>query len=83
MVGIGRTGVGTGADYWVHPNRGADFEEALRVRLEVSGTDAGDEGEIASRLRRKLAQARNGSVNGPALAAVVGFEMSTIVLRRT
>ena len=51
--------------------------------LEVSGTDAGDEREIASRLGKKLRQARNGAANGPALAAVVGFELSTIVLRRT
>jgi len=42
-------------------------------RLEVSGTDEGNETTIFARLRQKLEQARKGSSNLPAIASVVGF----------
>ena len=51
----------------------------VSYRLEVSGTDDGNEAAIHARLRQKLEQARKGSSNLPAIASVVGFAALRIV----
>jgi hypothetical protein len=72
LVAIGRAETRTGADYLVaQPGRIDDFEEALR--LEISGTDAGDASAVRGRLRQKVRQVKDGCADTPALACVVGF----------
>jgi hypothetical protein len=74
MVAVRRAETCTGADYYVAPPGRAheDLEDCFR--LEISGTDKGDESDIGVRLRAKEQQAREGESNLPALAAVVGFK---------
>lgn len=72
LVAVGRAETRTGADYLVaEPGSTEDYEEALR--LEVSGTDAGDASAIRQRLRQKTQQVKDGGADTPALACVVGF----------
>lgn len=71
----------TGADYYIAPADKADDLEAAH-RLEVSGTDRGDEGEIRRRLSQKVQQTKDGDAEGPALAVVVGFAAARIAMER-
>jgi hypothetical protein len=77
---VHRAEQGTGADYYVGPvGAGAeDLEDCFR--LEVSGTDQGAETELSARLAVKIAQTLHGNSSLPALAGVVGFEHSIILI---
>lgn len=82
LVAIRRAETLTGADYYIAPAGTdlSDLEECLR--LEVSGTDGGDEKVIAQRLKSKLKQAAAGASNLPAIASVVGFQARAIVMAK-
>lgn len=73
VVAIRRAETRTGADYYLGlpESTNGDLENSLR--LEVSGTDRGNDSAIETRLREKLRQAQRGSSNLPAIATVVGF----------
>ena len=72
----------TGADYYVAPSEGlSDLDAAYR--LEVSGTDRGNETTIRSRLKEKILQAQRGASNLPAVACVVGFRAARVAFQRT
>jgi hypothetical protein len=78
LVAVGRAETRTGADYYLgEPGKTPDDLEAS-YRLEVSGTDEGNETVINARLRQKLEQSRKGMSNLPAIASVVGFRASQI-----
>lgn len=73
MVTYGRMDTRTGADYLVaEPGLDPDDLED-KVRLEVAGQDAGRDGELRSRLKRKVRQVQLGHSCLPGMAAVVGF----------
>jgi hypothetical protein len=79
LVAVRRAETRTGADYYLgEPGTTSDDLEAT-YRLEVSGTDEGNETAIFARLRQKLDQARKGNSNLPAIASVVGFGALRIV----
>ena len=79
LVAVRRAETRTGADYYVgEPEAGLEDLEAS-FRLEISGTDEGNESCIISRLREKLTQASKGNSNLPAIASVVGFAALRIV----
>jgi hypothetical protein len=79
LVAVRRAETRTGADYYLgQPGALLDDLEAS-YRLEVSGTDDGNESAISNRLRQKLEQARRGNSNLPAIASVVGFAARKIV----
>lgn len=85
LVALARAEGRTGADYYiglvgsdVNPLDGElDLETA--IRLEISGVDAGDEAQLRHRLRQKVAQARRGQSNLPAMASVVGFLLRRVL----
>lgn len=81
MYAVGRAETLTGADYYIAPKgTGAqDFERC--IRLEVSGTHC-DECELRRRLSEKVKQVKQGRSSLPAIAAVVGFRVRSIMLRR-
>jgi len=79
LVAVKRAETRTGADYYLAAPD-ADLEDLEGAyRLEVSGTDDGNEAVIQNRLRRKLEQAQKGNSNLPAIATVVGFSALRIV----
>ena len=71
LLAVQRAETRTGADYYMAPTPAKSLETAYR--LEVSGVDHGNEKTIQRRLIEKVQQARRGSSNLPAIAAVVGF----------
>lgn len=73
LVAVRRAETETGADYYIAPAGSAADDMEDWYRLEVSGVSAGSAGRVRQRLREKVAQARRGRSNLPALAAVVGF----------
>jgi hypothetical protein len=77
LFAVARAETLTGADYYVGP-AGADLETAYR--LEVSGTDAGSEGHLRSRLTQKIKQTKAGTGTSPAVACVVGFKIGSILV---
>lgn len=81
LFAMGRAETLTGADYYLAPAgvELGDFERC--IRLEVSGTDKGDVGDINTRLAAKLSQAKAGESDLPALAAVVGFRLRQVVVK--
>jgi hypothetical protein len=80
LYAVRRAETGTGADYYVAPaGKGVeDLEDCWR--LEISGTDKGNNAAVERLLRRKVQQARVGSSNLPALAGVIGFEVLSILI---
>lgn len=82
LYAIHRAETKTGADYYIAPSGRSydDLEEALR--LEVSGTASAELAVLESRLNIKVKQASSGQSNLPAIAAVVGFRLKLIKLRR-
>jgi hypothetical protein len=78
LFAISRAETRTGADYYVGQRGVSDLEYAYR--LEVSGTSEGDASTIRTRLQQKIAQARAGESNLPALASVVGYRQKCIAL---
>lgn len=81
LVAVRRAETGTGADYYIGPPGGgvSDLEDC--IRMEVSGLDAGDEGEVRRRLLQKVGQVRDGNGSLPALAGVIGFAARLLLLR--
>lgn len=82
LVAVHRAETKTGADYYIAPPGKTleDLEDCLR--LEVSGTDRGEESEVDYRLREKREQTVAGNCNLPAMAGVVGFRARVIKLSR-
>jgi len=82
LVAFSRAQTLTGADYYVAPIGSSldDLEECLR--LEVSGTDKGDQLTIKQRLNAKMRQAAEGDSNLPAIASVVGFRARVVAIAR-
>lgn len=80
LYAVRRAETRTGADYYVAPYGKTleDLEDCLR--LEVSGTNTGNEAVVERRLREKVQQAIKGDSNLPALATVVGFQASLIII---
>ena len=80
LVAYARAETRTGADYYLG-QAGADLDDLENShRLEVSGISLADDAKINARLRRKVAQAKAGSSNLPAIAAVVGFSSKTVLM---
>jgi hypothetical protein len=80
LVAYARAETRTGADYYLG-EAGADLDDLENShRLEVSGISLADVAKIQARLRRKVAQAKAGSSNLPAIAAVVGFSTKTVLM---
>jgi hypothetical protein len=80
LVAVRRAETRTGSDYYVAaPTTPTDDLEDWH-RLEVSGTDEGNEVTVQSRLREKQRQAASGNANLPALAAVVGFKCKVVAI---
>lgn len=82
LVAIHRAETGTGADYYVAPTGSSIEDLETAYRLEVSGVDRGDHGDVRVRLRQKLRQAEEGESNLPALAAVVGFASRIVAIAK-
>jgi hypothetical protein len=81
LVAVRRAETKTGADYYLAA-AGEEVEDLENcLRLEVSGVDKGAENLVAARLLEKIAQARRGHSNLPALAAVVGFRAQQISIK--
>lgn len=80
LVAIKRAETLTGADYYIDKDDRStdDLENALR--LEVSGTDRGNESDVKGRLKAKISQAAAGRSSLPAVACVVGFSTLKIML---
>jgi hypothetical protein len=70
----------TGADYYMAPlgDDGTDLENYYRI--EISGSDLAKL-DVRRRLRVKLKQLRQGRSNLPAIAVVVGFKASLILIQ--
>jgi hypothetical protein len=88
LVALGRTKVGSGADYWVgpvgtvaNPTDGlVDLDTVFR--LEISGIDdCPGESVLSRRIRQKVEQARRGRSSHPAIVGVVAFSMLRVVFR--
>jgi hypothetical protein len=80
LVAYARAETRTGADYYLgQAGFGLDDLENSH-RFEVSGISIADEAKISARLRRKVAQAKAGRSNLPAIAAVVGFSNKTVLM---
>lgn len=82
LVAVRRAEKLTGADWYVAPVGSAVDDLEHCYRLEVSGTDAGGQGAVQTRLRQKIEQAKRGSSNLPAIATVVGFKERAIAIKR-
>lgn len=74
LVVVLRAETGSGADYYLAQMGDELGEPEDWLRLEISGTDEGDEKVLAYRLAEKCRQARAGRSNLPAIACVVGFQ---------
>jgi hypothetical protein len=82
MVAVRRAETCTGADYYIAPLGETPEDLENCYRLEVSGTDKGDEASVETRLRNKIEQIRKGANNLPGIAGVVGFNARMISLSR-
>lgn len=82
LVAVRRAQTLTGADYYIAPvgSDPEDLEDCFR--LEVSGTDKGDQAAIERRLKAKMKQAAAGASNLPAIASVVGFRERAVAIAR-
>lgn len=78
LVAVSRAETRTGADYYLDVPDAEVVDLETSVRLEVSGTDTGDEKVVSARLAQKLKQATAGASNLPAIACVVGFAALSI-----
>ena len=70
----------TGADYYIEPLNGTTRKLENCYRLEISGTDLATL-EVRRRLKVKLKQAKLGNSPLPAIAVVVGFKASLILIQ--
>lgn len=80
LYAMRRVQVGGRADYYIAPAGSPRDDLEAFQRLEVSGVDAGDRSAVVSRLTTKVAQVTSAG-NLPAMAGVVGFAASVIMLR--
>jgi len=81
LFALSRAQTLTGADYYLAP-AGTELDDLENcIRLEVSGTDKGELAHMIARLSEKVAQARSGQSNLPAMAAVVGFQLRRVLMR--
>jgi hypothetical protein len=88
LVALGRTKVGSGADYWVGPTgtftspTDGLLDMDTVFRLEISGIDdCPGESALTRRLRQKMEQARQGDPSHPAIVGAVAFNMLPVVFR--
>ncbi len=79
-VAVSRAQTLTGADYYLAPADSALDDLEACLRLEISGSDAGNQAAIRQRLKSKIKQAAKGSSNLPAIASVVGFQERTVAI---
>lgn len=79
LIAVRRAETRTGADYYLGNPEDAEEDLEASLRLEVSGTDQGNEVVIRARLREKVRQAARGNSNLPAIASVVGFAALVIM----
>jgi hypothetical protein len=78
LFAVYRAETQSGADYYLGP-KGVEVEDLENlVRLEVSGIDKATPRLIASRLRQKLQQVKNGASNTPGIASVVAFDLLAV-----
>jgi hypothetical protein len=78
LYAIYRAETRSGADYYLGP-KGIEPEDLENlVRLEVSGIDKATPHLIATRLRQKLQQIKNGASNVPGIASVVAFDQLAV-----
>jgi hypothetical protein len=80
LKAIGRSGSGTGSDWYLVP-ADAEIEEwylEAAWRLEVSGSDDLGTSRLHGRMKEKVEQARRGQSQLPAYAAVVSFASATV-----
>jgi hypothetical protein len=84
LKAIGRSGTGTGSDWYLVPADAEVEEWYLEVawRLEVSGSDDLGTSRLHSRIKEKVEQARRGHSRLPAYAAVVSFASATVTFER-
>lgn len=80
LVAYARAETRTGADYYLGPADASPLDLENSHRLEVSGICSDNESKLRSRLRKKIAQAKAGISNLPAIAAIVGFSSKTVLL---
>src|SRR4030042_3819615 len=82
LYAVRRAETRTVADYYIAPcgKTIEDLEDCLR--LVVSGTDTGNEAAVERRLKEKVQQATKGDSNLPAMATVVGFQASLIIMEK-
>jgi hypothetical protein len=80
LYAVKRAEMLTGSDYYIGPpgHDGSDLENCYR--LEISGTDLATL-NVRQRLRAKLNQLRSGKSDLPAIAVVVGFKVSLILIQ--
>ena len=78
LYAIYRAETQSGADYYLAPEgvEVGDLEEL--IRLEVSGIDKATPQLIATRLKQKLQQLKNGASNIPGIASVVSFDQLAV-----
>ena len=79
LVAVRRAETRTGVDYYLDQPGGRPDDLERAFRLEVSGTDDGNEAAIQRRLLEKQNQARKGISNLPAIASVAGFSALRII----
>lgn len=77
---VRRAETATGADYYVAPSGMGINDLEGCWRLEVSGTDRGNNAAVERLLRSKMNQTKEGNSNLPALAGVIGFEVLRILI---
>lgn len=80
LVAYARAETRTGADYYLGPADSSLLDLENSHRLEVSGISLDSESKLRARLRNKLAQAKSGNSNLPAIAAIVGFLSKTVLI---
>lgn len=89
LVALSRAETKSGADYYVGSAQSGvaadqgDLSLDDAVRLEISGIGLDErEAVLGARVRQKVAQARRGLSNRPALVCVVAFRLLRVVFRR-
>jgi hypothetical protein len=81
LFAVRRAETGTGADYYVGPVGSGQDDLEDCIRLEVSGVDTGTERDVNRRLLEKVQQAQRGNSSLPALAGVVGFSCTLLMVK--
>ena len=81
LVAIRRAEKLTGADWYIAPIGATTDDLETCFRLEVSGVDGGGRSVVEARLRQKVEQTKRGASNLPAIASVVGFKESMVIIQ--